>query len=32
VPNTAVDADLRVVQNNALAFGGNNAVVVFGRR
>lgn len=31
VPNTAVDADLRVVQNNALAFGGNNAVVLFGR-
>jgi 3-oxoacyl-[acyl-carrier-protein] synthase II len=31
VPNTAVDADLRVVQNNALAFGGNNSVVLFGR-
>jgi 3-oxoacyl-[acyl-carrier-protein] synthase II len=31
VPNTARDADLRVVQNNALAFGGNNAVVVLGR-
>lgn len=31
VPNTSVDADLRVVQSNALAFGGNNAVVVFGR-
>jgi 3-oxoacyl-[acyl-carrier-protein] synthase II len=31
VPNTAVEADLRVVQNNALAFGGNNAVVLFGR-
>lgn len=31
VPNTAVDADLRVVQSNALAFGGNNAVVLFGR-
>jgi 3-oxoacyl-[acyl-carrier-protein] synthase II len=31
VPNTAVDADLRVVQNNALAFGGDNAVVLFGR-
>ncbi|MEU3273627.1 beta-ketoacyl-[acyl-carrier-protein] synthase family protein [Saccharomonospora sp. NPDC006951] len=32
VPNTAVDAELRVVQNNALAFGGNNAVVVLGKR
>jgi 3-oxoacyl-[acyl-carrier-protein] synthase II len=31
VPNQAVDADLRVVQNNGLAFGGNNAVVIFGR-
>ncbi len=31
VPNAAVDADLRVVQNNALAFGGNNSVVLFGR-
>ncbi|WP_253866311.1 beta-ketoacyl-[acyl-carrier-protein] synthase family protein [Prauserella halophila] len=31
VPNTAVDADLRVVANNALAFGGNNAVLVLGR-
>jgi len=31
VPNEAVDADLRVVQNNALAFGGNNSVVLFGR-
>jgi 3-oxoacyl-[acyl-carrier-protein] synthase II len=32
VPNESVDADLRVVQNNALAFGGNNSVVLFGRR
>ncbi|MFF5986359.1 beta-ketoacyl-[acyl-carrier-protein] synthase family protein [Prauserella flavalba] len=32
VPNTAVEARLQVVQNNALAFGGNNAVVVFGKR
>ncbi|PXY37996.1 beta-ketoacyl-[acyl-carrier-protein] synthase family protein [Prauserella flavalba] len=32
VPNTAVEARLRVVQNNALAFGGNNAVVVLGKR
>lgn len=31
VPNTAVEAELNVVQNNALAFGGNNAVVVLGR-
>lgn len=31
VPNASVPADLRVVQNNALAFGGNNSVVLFGR-
>jgi 3-oxoacyl-[acyl-carrier-protein] synthase II len=31
VPNTSVPADLRVVQNNGLAFGGNNAIVVLGR-
>lgn len=31
VPNTAVDADLRVAANNALAFGGNNAALVLGR-
>jgi len=31
VPNTAVDADLRIVQNNGLAFGGNNAVVILGK-
>jgi 3-oxoacyl-[acyl-carrier-protein] synthase II len=31
VPNHAVDAELRVVQNNGLAFGGNNAVVILGR-
>jgi 3-oxoacyl-[acyl-carrier-protein] synthase II len=31
VPNVAVDADLRIVQNNGLAFGGNNAVVILGR-
>jgi 3-oxoacyl-[acyl-carrier-protein] synthase II len=31
VPNEARPADLRVVQNNALAFGGNNAVVMLGR-
>lgn len=28
VPNAAVDAELEVVQNNGLAFGGNNAVLV----
>lgn len=31
VPNTAVAARPRIVQNNGLAFGGNNAVVVLGR-
>ncbi|CAL9433767.1 beta-ketoacyl-[acyl-carrier-protein] synthase family protein [Streptomyces sp. enrichment culture] len=31
VPNTSVDADVRIVQNNGLAFGGNNAVVLLGR-
>jgi 3-oxoacyl-[acyl-carrier-protein] synthase II len=31
VPNSAVAARLRVVQNNGLAFGGNNAVVILGR-
>ncbi|SOD62579.1 3-oxoacyl-[acyl-carrier-protein] synthase II [Streptomyces zhaozhouensis] len=31
VPNEAVPAELRVVQNNGLAFGGNNAVVLLGR-
>ncbi len=31
VPNEAVDADLRVVQNNGLAFGGNNSVVIYGK-
>ncbi|MEC3975546.1 beta-ketoacyl-[acyl-carrier-protein] synthase family protein [Amycolatopsis sp. H20-H5] len=31
VPNHAVDAELKIVQNNGLAFGGNNAVVVLGR-
>ncbi|UFR03539.1 beta-ketoacyl-[acyl-carrier-protein] synthase family protein [Streptomyces sp. Go40/10] len=30
VPNEAVDSRPRIVQNNGLAFGGNNAVVVFG--
>ncbi|MET8842553.1 beta-ketoacyl-[acyl-carrier-protein] synthase family protein [Streptomyces rubiginosohelvolus] len=31
VPNEAIEADLRVVQNNGLAFGGNNSVVIFGK-
>ncbi|WP_069816836.1 beta-ketoacyl-[acyl-carrier-protein] synthase family protein [Streptomyces sp. TP-A0874] len=31
VPNHAVEAELRVVQNNGLAFGGNNAAVLLGR-
>ncbi|MFD5163207.1 beta-ketoacyl-[acyl-carrier-protein] synthase family protein [Streptomyces hawaiiensis] len=31
VPNASVDADVRIVQNNGLAFGGNNAVVLLGR-
>ncbi|HEY0700512.1 MAG TPA: beta-ketoacyl-[acyl-carrier-protein] synthase family protein, partial [Micromonospora sp.] len=31
VPNKAVEADLRVVQNNGLAFGGNNCVVILAR-
>jgi 3-oxoacyl-[acyl-carrier-protein] synthase II len=30
VPNRSAPADLRVVQSNGLAFGGNNAVVIFG--
>jgi 3-oxoacyl-[acyl-carrier-protein] synthase II len=31
VPNESVPATLNIVQNNALAFGGNNSVVLFGR-
>jgi 3-oxoacyl-[acyl-carrier-protein] synthase II len=31
VPNESVDADLRIVQNDGLAFGGNNAVVIIGK-
>ncbi|GGP71470.1 MULTISPECIES: beta-ketoacyl-[acyl-carrier-protein] synthase family protein [Streptomyces] len=31
VPNEAVDADLRIVQNNGLAFGGNNSIVILGK-
>lgn len=30
VPNKAVEAELNIVQNNALAFGGNNAVLILG--
>ncbi|MFB6812166.1 beta-ketoacyl-[acyl-carrier-protein] synthase family protein [Streptomyces sp. NPDC056387] len=29
-PNRSVEADVRIVQNSALAFGGNNAVLVLG--
>lgn len=31
VPNEAIDADLKVVQNNGMAFGGNNASVILGQ-
>lgn len=31
VPNQARPAELRVVQNNGFAFGGNNAITIFGR-
>lgn len=31
VPNTAIEASPRIVQNNALAFGGNNAVLILSR-
>ncbi|AKJ30085.1 beta-ketoacyl-[acyl-carrier-protein] synthase family protein [Caldimonas brevitalea] len=31
VPNVAIAAELDIVQNNALAFGGNNAVLILGR-
>ncbi|WP_062214289.1 beta-ketoacyl synthase [Streptomyces sp. NBRC 109706] len=31
VPNHSIEADLKVVQNNGLAFGGNNAVVLLGQ-
>jgi 3-oxoacyl-[acyl-carrier-protein] synthase II len=31
VPNRAISADVRIVQNNAFAFGGNNAIVLLGR-
>jgi 3-oxoacyl-[acyl-carrier-protein] synthase II len=31
VPNHARPADLRVVQNNAFAFGGNNAILILAR-
>ncbi|TJZ57342.1 beta-ketoacyl-[acyl-carrier-protein] synthase family protein [Streptomyces piniterrae] len=31
VPNQSVPADLRIVQNNGFAFGGNNAIVLLGR-
>jgi 3-oxoacyl-[acyl-carrier-protein] synthase II len=31
VPNQSRPADLRVVQNNAFAFGGNNAILLYGQ-
>lgn len=31
VPNEAVEARLRIVQNNGMAFGGNNAVVILAK-
>lgn len=31
VPNQARPAEPRIVQNNGFAFGGNNAIVIFGR-
>lgn len=31
VPNVSVPAEPRIVQSNALAFGGNNSVVLFGK-
>ena len=31
VPNSSRDADVRIVQNNGFAFGGNNAITIFGR-
>ncbi|MFE3515081.1 beta-ketoacyl-[acyl-carrier-protein] synthase family protein [Streptomyces sp. NPDC059166] len=31
VPNESLTADVRIAQNNGLAFGGNNAVALFGR-
>ncbi len=31
VPNSARGTDVRVAQNNGFAFGGNNAIVIFGR-
>lgn len=31
VPNAAVPADLRIVQNNGFAFAGNNAIVILGK-
>ncbi|MFH8339516.1 beta-ketoacyl-[acyl-carrier-protein] synthase family protein [Streptomyces sp. AM6-12] len=31
VPNVSREADVRIVQNNGFAFGGNNAITIFGR-
>jgi 3-oxoacyl-[acyl-carrier-protein] synthase II len=32
VPNEARTAELKIVQNDGFAFGGNNAITIFGRR
>jgi 3-oxoacyl-[acyl-carrier-protein] synthase II len=31
VPNVSVEAELKIVQNNGWAFGGNNSVIILGR-
>ncbi len=31
VPNQSIEADVTIVQNNAMAFGGNNAVLILGK-
>lgn len=31
VPNNSRSADLRIVQNNGFAFGGNNAILIYGK-
>lgn len=31
VPNTMRSADVQIIQNNSFAFGGNNAILIFGK-